>query len=219
MGYLDTMGTAVADPLTRMSLDFAGVIPKVIITAIVIIFGYLLGWLLGSAVRTALKKMKFDEKFRSLHIAKPLEKIRISELFGWVTKWYTFLMFVAAGANYIYLEPITGIVNQFALWFPKLLIAMVIGLAGAVVAEFIYKSVMQVSITNVSVLASIAKYFVIVVTVVLALDQIIKVSVLKDVMLIIVAGIAAGLALAIGIAFGLALKDEAAGWVGTFKKK
>jgi hypothetical protein len=219
MGYLNQLADAIMDPATGISGQFLAIVPKVIITAIVIMFGYLLGWLLGSAVRHALARMKFDDKFRQLHIAKPLEKIKISSLLGWVVKWYTFIVFVAAGADYISLEPITLIMNKFAQWFPNLLIAMAIGLAGAVFAEYVYKMVMHISMANVNVLANIARYFILVVVVVLALDQIIDVSILGNAVLILIAGISAGIALAVGIAFGLALKDEAAGWVGGFKKK
>ena len=219
MGYLETMGSAVGGPLTGFSVEFAKVIPKVFITAVVVLFGYLLGWLLGNAIKHVLHKMKFDDKFKKLHLAKPLENIHISGLVGWVVKWYTFVIFCAAGASYISLYPVTNIINTFAQWFPNLIIAMTIGLLGAMAAEYVHKMVLHVSMANVKTLANIAKYFILTVVIILALDQIIDISVLENVMLIIFAGISLGVAVAIGVSFGLAFKDEAANWVNSVKKK
>jgi len=216
---LDTVGYAVGEPLKVMAVEFYRILPKIFYAAIVVLFGYLLGWLLGNAVRHALKRMKFDEKFSKLHIAKPLEKIKISKLVGWVVKWYTFVVFTAAGASYISLYPFTDIMSKFAQWFPKLVIALAIGLVGAVVAEYVFKLVMHVKTNETKALANLAKYFILVVVVILALDQVIDISVLENVMLLLFAGISLGMALAIGISFGLALKDEANVWVDRYKKK
>ncbi len=218
MSYLSTIGNAIGDPVAYLGQHFLSILPSIIILAIVILFGYLLGWLLGSLVRHALHKMKFDEKFKSLHIAKPLEKIKISSLIGWVVKWYTFVVFAAAGANYINLYPITDIVTTFAEWFPKLLVAFAIGLAGAVFAEFVYNMILQIHMTEKKVFGNIVKYFILVLVVTLALDQVIDISVLEKAVLIILAGVSLGIALAIGIAFGLALKDEASAWVSKARK-
>jgi len=218
MAFLDTLGEAVGDPLQIIGVQFASVIPKIFYTAVVVLFGYLLGWFLGIIVKHALKRMKFDEKFRKLHLAKPLENIKVSSLLGWVVKWYTFVVFAAAGAGYIQLYPVTELFTRFAAWFPSLMLAMAIGILGAILAEYVYKMVMHVSTKEVRVMASIAKYFILVVVLLLALDQIIDISVLERVMLILVAGVAVGLSLAIGISFGLALKDEARGFLDSVKK-
>jgi len=218
MDYLDTMGSAVGEPLTLMATEFYRIIPKIVAAAVVVLIAYIIGWILGAVVKKALHKMKFDEKFKALHIAKPLEKIKISAIVGWVTKWYTFLALAAGGANFINLYPVTDILLKFLEWFPKLVIALAIGLVGAVLAEYIHKMIMHVKTNEVRILANIAKYFILVIVVIFALDQVIDISVLENVMLLLFAGVSLGLALAIGISFGLALKDEAGGLVQNFKK-
>ncbi len=219
MGFFSTMGSALGDPLKGITLQFVSVIPAIISAAVVVVFGYLLGLLLGHLIKQALHKMKFDDKFKKLHLAKPLEKIKISALVGWVVKWYTFVIFVAAGATYINLDPVSQIVSMFAAWFPKLLIAMGIGLAGAMAAEYVHKLVLHVSVSGVKLLANIAKYFILMVVIVLAMDQIIDVSILKNVLLILVGGLALGIAISLGVGVGLAMKDEAAGWIASLKNK
>lgn len=218
MGITETIADAVVEPLWGILSDLFAMVPSVIMMAVVILVGYLLGYVFGNAVKHALHRMKFDDKFQKLHLAKPLEKIKISVLLGGVVKWYTFVVFAAAGANYINLYPVTDLINRFAVWFPNLLVAGAIGIAGALLAEYVYKMVMHVNTSEVKVLASVAKYFILVVVVIMALDQIVDVSVLENVMLILVGGISVGIALAVGIAFGLALKDEASAWVKNYKK-
>jgi len=219
MSFFNELANAIVAPLTEMLRDFVGVLDEVLIAAIVILFGYLLGWLLGNAVKHALHRMKFDEKFKQLHIAKPLEKIKISSSIGWIVKWYTFVVLAAAGARFVGLYPVTEIMTQFATWFPRLLIALAIGIFGAVLAEFVYNLVLHLHTGEAKILAKITKYFILVIFIVMALDQILDITVLERVLLILVGAISVGLALAIGISFGLALKDEAAGWIGAFKKK
>ncbi len=218
MSYFTTIGNAIGSPLSYLGQQFLYALPSIIFITIVILFGYLLGWLLGNLVKHALHKMKFDEKFKSLHIAKPLEKIKVSGLIGWVVKWYTFIIFAAAGANYINLYPITDIITTFAEWFPKLMVALAIGLLGAVFAEYVYSMVLQIHMTEKAVFANIVKYFILIIVVTMALDQVIDISVLEKAVLIILSGIALGIALALGIAFGLALKDEASTWVTKARK-
>ena len=219
MSYFDTVGAAIIEPLKFLAYEFTGAIPNIFYTAVVILFGYLLGWLLGNAVSHALHKMKFDEKFKQLHVFKPLEKIKISKVIGWITKWYTFVVFAAAGANYINLYPITDIAMKFSEWFPMLLIALAIALFGAIIAEYVHKLIAHVSIKESKVLANIAKYVILSIFIIMALDQVIDISVLEKSMLMIVGGFSIGIAIAVGIAFGLALKDEAASWVEQVKKK
>jgi hypothetical protein len=219
MAFIESLSTAVAETLLNMGRAFALIVPKIVIASVVIVFGYLLGWLLGHGVKKALFHMKFDERMKAFALAKPFEKVKWSGLLGWITKWYTFIVFAASGANYISLEPVTSIANSFAYWFPKVLVSIAILLAGAFIAEHIYKALMHVSLAHVSMLASLSKYFVLVLAVITAMDQIVDLSVLRDVTLIVVGGVSVGIALALGIAFGLALRDEAVGWVAEFKKK
>jgi len=219
VGYLETIGAALGNPLKIIGTQFISVIPKIFYSAIVIIFGYFLGWILGTAVEHVLKRMKFDARFSKLHLAQPLEKIKISKLLGWVVKWYTFVVFAAAGASYIELYPVTNIVSTFAQWFPSLILAMGIGIVGAIFAEYVHKMILHVKTKEVKIMANITKYFILVIVLIMALDQVIDISVLEQVLLIMVGGIAIGIALAIGISVGLALKDEATGWITGFKKQ
>ena len=217
MSYIETLGNAVGEPLTNITMSFIAVLPKVFVTAVVILFGYIFGWILGKAVEHLMRKLKIGAKFKELKIAKPMQKVRVSKLVGWIVKWYTFVIFFAAGANYISLYPVTNIITRFAEWFPKLMIALVIGLAGAMAAEWVYEMIMHVHVTGVKVLAGIAKVFILVLVAILALDQVIDVSVLENAMLILFGGLSLGIAVALGVSFGLALKDDARQWIDTFK--
>ena len=218
MGYFSTLQDAVVSPLQVIQHNFAEAFPKIFYTTFVIVFGYLLAWFLGFIIKHALHHLKFDEKFKSLHIAKPLEKIHISAFIGWTIKWYTFIVMTAAGVNYIKLEPVTSIMTTFALWAPKLLLAITIGLFGAVAAEYVYKMVNHIHMSEAKFLAGITKYFILVIFITMALKQVIDVSILENVVLLVVGALALGLAVAIGIAFGLALRDEATIWIKEFKK-
>jgi len=219
MAFFDELGAAVIGPLKEIAVSFVYVLDDIIIAAILLVFGYLLGWLLGSAVRHALHQMKFDAKFKQLHLAKPLEKIQISHVIGEVVKWYTFIVLAAAGSASLNLYPVTNILSRFAEWFPLLVLALAIALFGAIVSEFIYKMVVQVHMREAKVIANLAKYFVLILFLVMALGQIVNADILEQVFLVLVGAVAIGLGLALGIAFGLALKDEAVGIVQEIRKK
>jgi hypothetical protein len=219
MDALDELAYAVSSPLTDVSVAFYYVLPKIIITGIVVLFGWLLGWFLGWLVRTGLERLKFDERFKRLHIARPLEKIKLSSGIAWVVKWYTFLVFAAAGAGYISLYPISDLLMKFAEWFPKLVLALAIGVAGIMAAEYVFNLVQQVKVGESRLLGSILRYIIIAVALVLALDQVMQVGILENMVLLLIAGISLGIALAFGISFGLALKDDAAEWAKAIRKK
>ncbi len=219
MSFAQTMGEAIVSPLGVMGRGFLQVIPKVVIAGIIIIFGYLLGLLLGFLVTHALRRMKFSEKVKKLHIAKPLEKIRLAAVTGWVVKWYTFLAFVSAGLLYINIQPVAGLIQMALTWFPKLLLAGAIFVLGLMGAEYLHHLLGHVHMKEAGLLASIAKFFVIIVVLVLALKQVIDVSILENIVIVLVAGLSLGAAVAVGIAFGLALKEDARAWIETFKNK
>ena len=219
LNYLNTLGSAVGDPLYNLGLQLFGILPDVIIMTVVVVFGYLLGSLLGSILRHTILKLKIGEKFKKLQLAKPLGKIRISSVAGEVVKWYTFVVFTAAGANYVKLDPVTSLLLRFAEWFPNLILALGIGLVGVMLAEYLYHLITHVQIAEAKLIGNIIRWVIIVIALLAALAQVnLQIHMLENMVLLLVAGISLGLALALGISFGLALKDDAKGWVKSFKK-
>ena len=209
MTFISQLSASIGDPIWNIFYPFVYLIPTILLISIVVFSGWLLGVFFSHVVKNMLKKMNITKKLKNYDAVKPISKVDLPALFAWITKWYIFVVFLAAASAYINLDTIANLIQSFSQWFAKFIIAIVIALIGLVFSEFVYQKILLIELNGIKLMAEIGRWFVLIFTTVVALEQIIRITLIKDVMLIVVGAISLALALAFGLSFGFALKDEA----------
>jgi len=200
-------GAAIREPFRVIVDGFVNVVPSVVAALLIILLGYLLGWFLGHVVRKVIDRTGVVKHLvKKLDLQREVGNWNFSELAALLVKWYVFVVFLNPAAQVVELPQLAAFFSAVALWLPNVILAVLIALAGFVVAEYLQKKIQQVKNKKKSLLAASAKVLTIIFTVIIALRQIgVAVDIAETGFLIVLAGIMLGLALA----FGFALRDDA----------
>jgi hypothetical protein len=128
----------------------------------------------------------------------------VSSILGRVIYWFILLIFVLAAANRLGLVGVTEALRGFIGYLPSVLAAALILFLGVVLGRFLGNAVgafaEQAGVSGGRVLGQAVRFFIIALTVILAMEQLnLETRLLSTIAMIIVGAIA----LAMGLAFGL----------------
>lgn len=202
---------------TSLSVALPGLVAAVLLLS----FGYFLGLLLGTALKKLLEMTKVCEVIiRKAKITHFMGETQLTAFFGTILKWYIFILFLSPAADMIQLRSLAFFLENIALWVPSLIIAIIIGLFGLLMAEYTAVHIRAVRMNGTRMLAQSARVVILLFTTIIAVQQIgVNVSLASNAVLIVLAGIMLAIALALGIGFGLALRDEAKPILRAVKRK
>ncbi len=211
----------IVNPLITLWASFVEMFPGLVAALIVLIVGYLIALLLGHAVRIVLVKAKVDLYLQKMKLPKEWGRVRASAIFGTLLKWFVFVLFIQAAVELLELGTLSDLLEQFAVWLPHLIFAILAVFLGLFIAHYVGEMIFRH--TEIKYYKGIAmgfKALIMFIAIVIALEQIgINISLIENTFLIVVAGLSLGIALAVGIAFGLGLKNEARGAIKNIRKK
>ncbi len=215
------MATSLFTPLISLWQSFVDIFPGLVAALIILVIGYLVGFVLGHAVRIVLQKVGVDKYIAKAKLGKTLGQMHISSLIGEITKWYIFVIFLQSAVDVLNLGTLSVILNQFALWLPDVIAAVLVVIFGLLFAQYVDEKLQKHSATKgENVWGKFLKWAIVLIVLVIALGQIgIDVALLEQIILIVIGAFAVGAALAIGLSFGLGSKSEAAGMVRKLTKK
>lgn len=199
-----------------------------ILTYLPQLFGGLLILLIGLLIAAALKK-GVSALFRALRVEKWMEEAGVAkgksvqiwvELFAELVRWTIIVLFLIPAAEIWGIPRVTNVLNQLLLYVPNVFIAAIVGLVGAVAANFVSDIIRHGSTAlgskSANAIASIAYSAIIFFTVLIVLNQL---GVASDLVRILFTGIVAMLAIAGGLAFGLGGKDMAHDILDSIRRK
>ncbi len=212
-----SMKESVLTPLSAALQNTVAAVPGLLYAVIVLLVGYLIAHFVGALVEKVLVRAKLERWVLEKTKLKPhVGALKLSGLLAVIIKWYVFILFLPPAANIINLEPLAMLLMKFAEWIPKAIIAILIALAGFIIADYVALKIRHTGAKGCKSLSTIGKAVVLVFTALLVLDQIgVEVGVAKNSFLIILGGVMLGAA----IAFGLGLKDDVKKLVQEAKKK
>ena len=207
MAILQETGQALVNPLINLWNSFVDALPGIIGAIIVLILGYIVGAVIGAIVTKVLEKARLDQLiYEKTSLKQVAGQVKISDGLGILAKWYIFILFLSPAATLLNLPALSGIISEVAIWLPNLIAAVLIGLIGLIIADYVHGIIKRTSAKSAILLAGVTKIIIIIFVAMIALKQLgINLTLAENSLLIIVAGVM--LALAIG--FGLALKDQA----------
>jgi hypothetical protein len=192
-----------------VSASFAA-LPSVFSAIVLILVGYIVGWIVKYLVIRLLKSAHFDDFVAEQHLGESIWNKNISQLAGSITKWYIFFVFLKQAIELVQLATINEVLGFWINFALLVIAAIVVILAGLIVARYV-RNVIELSKSSIRKIAGLVVEITIVyIAVVMGIRLIgLPTGMLESAFMIAFAGFVLAISVAIGLSFGLALKDEA----------
>lgn len=214
---LDLVG--ITNPAISMLHEIMVMIPNILIAIGLVLLGIWLGQLIGGFVRDYLGRLGFDRISSKMHIGNtnPSQlKMTPSAVVGYVVQVLIVFFLTVQALFIVKLDFLVTIASGITAYLPHVLAAVLILGVALIIANIVEKVLVNVLSGPVThVLASFAKYTIVVLSIFMALTQLGIAPTIVNAAFILILG---GLALAFGLAFGLGGKDFAAKYLRKFDK-
>jgi hypothetical protein len=207
------LASLAASAGAAMALFFEA-IPRVLGFVIILVIGWLISSLLGGVVAALLRTIRFNDLSNRSGVTGFVQRMGLrtdaSGMLANIVKWFVRLITLVVAFDALGLPAVSQVLQQFLLWIPNLVVALVIlviaGLAGNALANLVRGATASADLGNPETFATITKVAVWVFAIVIAANQVGLASTLVNTLFM---GFMAALALALGLAFGLGGRDTA----------
>lgn len=218
---INEWGAALTASLTSALSLFLAAIPRIIGFLVIIIIGWLISGALAAGVAALLRAVRFNDLAQRSGLSGFVRNMGVntdaSGLLAEITKWFVRLIVLVVAFDALGLPAVSEVLQQFLLWIPNLVVAVVVlviaGLAANALGNLVRGSTAQAGLGNPDLLATIARVAVWGFGIVIAVNQIGIATALVNTLFM---GFIGALALAAGLAFGLGGRETAAqivqGW-------
>lgn len=216
----DWGAAVISSAAAALALFLAG-IPKVIGFLIILVVGWLVAGAIAGIVARLLAGVRFDDLARRSGIAGFVEQMGLgmtpSRFLGEIAKWFVRLITLVVAFDALGLPAVSQVLQQFLLWLPNLVVAVIAlvigGLAANALGRLVRGAAARSEVGNAELLGTITSAAVWAFAIVVAVNQI---GIASNLVNTLFMGVVAALALAFGLAFGLGGRDTAArlisGW-------
>jgi hypothetical protein len=203
----------VASTTAAFALFFQS-IPRIIGFVVILIVGWLISGLLAGAVAAILRTVRFNDMAQKAGVGGFVQKMGVhtdaSGVLANIVKWFVRLIALVVAFDALGLPAVSQVLQQFLLWIPNLVVALVIlviaGLAANALSDLVRGAAAQAQLGNPNTLATITRVAIWAFAIVIAANQVGVASTLVNTLFM---GTVGALALAIGLAFGLGGRDTA----------
>jgi hypothetical protein len=189
-------------------------IPRVLGFLVILLIGWFIANLIARAVAALLRAVKFNTLAQRAGISDFVQQMGLrtdaSGLLADIVKWFVRLIVLVVAFDALGLPAVSQVLQQFLLWIPNLVIALIVlvltGLAAGAVSNVVRGATSRADLGNPDLLATIARVAVWGFGIVIAVNQI---GIAQTLVNTLFMGLIGALALALGLAFGLGGRDTA----------
>ena len=211
---INAWGAALTTSLATALSLFLGAIPRIIGFLVILVIGWLISGALAAGVAALLRAIKFNQLAQNAGIQGFINNMGLrtdaSGFLANIVKWFVRLIVLVVAFDALGLPAVSQVLQQFLLWIPNLIVAVVVlviaGLAANALANLVRGATAQAGFDNPDTLATIARVAVWAFGIVVAVNQI---GVAQELVNTLFMGFVGALALAAGLAFGLGGRDTA----------
>lgn len=220
---IQTWGDILIASFQSMWQGFVVFLPKLFGAVIIFIIGWIIAIALGKLVAQIIKAVKVDAVLAKLGFEEALAKagLRLDSgaFVGTLVRWFLIIAFLLTAADILELTQITDFLRDILIYIPNVIVASVIILAAALIADVVQKivkaSVAAAGLKSGDLIGSVVKWAIWIFAILAALVQLgLAVSLINTLFM----GIIAMIAIAGGISFGLGGKDVAGEILATIKR-
>lgn len=212
---INTWTAALATSFATALGLFLSAIPRIIGFLVILIIGWLISGVLAAAVAGLLRAVKFNTLAQNSGIQGFVNNMGLktdaSGFLANIVKWFVRLIVLVVAFDALGLPAVSQILQQFLLWIPNLVVAVVVlviaGLVANSLSNLVRGATAEAGLGNPDLLATIARVAVWSFGIVVAVNQIGIAQALVNTLFM---GFIGALALAAGLAFGLGGRETAA---------
>lgn len=225
MNYIDNLGSVLSSSLTGVWGIFVNLVPTLLLAIVLFVVGMLIASVLGKAIAQLIEVTRVDKLLKSAgaeeFLSKMGLKLNTGKFFGVIVQWFIAIVFLMASLQIVNLSEVSQFIGEMVLlYLPKVIIIVIILMLAVIIADAVKKivatSVKAANMKSSEVLASIAKYAVWIIAIMLIFAQFENI---EKYILIIFSGIMGFIVIAGGIAFGIGGKDAASRAIEKFSKE
>ncbi|KKR84801.1 MAG: Conserved cytoplasmic membrane protein, CmpX protein [Candidatus Uhrbacteria bacterium GW2011_GWA2_41_10] len=140
---------AYTDMIRESVLTFSQTIfqflPQFFGAAVVFFLGIFFAWVLRRVIIKMIALLKIDDLAKKFELAQTLQRagfhLHIGHLFGWIVQWFVLIVALIAATDILGWDQVTDYLKQVVLYIPNVLIAIIILLAGILLANFVERVV------------------------------------------------------------------------------
>ncbi|MDT7928307.1 mechanosensitive ion channel family protein [Tepidimonas sp.] len=208
MDHIQTALSWASDPLVALYNRLAMLAPNLLGALILLLFGYLLGKLLGAVTRRLLAKLGIDELAKRSGLQGFMQQWgmqrEISALLGTIAFAFVLLAFAISAADSLGLAAAGQTVAQVMLFLPKFVAAVVVLVLGLMAASWLAGLVRRAAdsagVDYAPTLARLTMGVLAALVVLMAVDQLdIRIVLLQEVIGVALAAIGVAVALSLGL--------------------
>jgi len=205
------MTQMVADAVRQVGVNFVDTVtmllPRILITVSIVAVGWVIAWALKWAVRWLLIWLRFNHGCDRIGVGAVLKTADLPPadiLVSLIVFWLVWVGFMLSGVDVLGFTALEGMVRSFALFVPRLLVAIVILVLGVVCANFAWRATLiagvNARIPSPRVVSGGVRALVLILAGAMALDQI---AVARTIVLTAFAIAFGAVMLGLAIAFGV----------------
>ena len=199
---------------------FANFLPNLLGGLLILIVGLIIADILKRVLLSVFSFFKLERVFQDSKLMDKGEVRLWEEVLVELLRWTVVVLFLIPTLEVWGLSRATTVLNEFVLYLPNVIVAVVIGFVGLVssnlVADLVKRAVKTMGSGTANTLAVFTKATIVFFTALVVLNQL---GVAQDLIRILFTGIVGMLAIAGGLAFGLGGRDMAKGVLEELKKK
>lgn len=212
---LQTWGEVVTASFQQLWSGFIDRLPNFLGAIVVFLLGWFVAEVIGKLASQIVSVLRIDQVLERIGFKKSLSranmKLNSGRFIGELVKWFFIIVFLMAATDILGWPQVTQFLNQIIDYIPKLIVAVLILLAGILIANFLSRlvkaSVETAGFGSSNTLAGVTKWAILIIAILTALPQL---GVQLYTIQTIFTGLVAALAISIGLSFGLGGKDLAA---------
>ncbi len=216
--FVQTWADVITFSLQNVWQGFLMFLPNFLGALVIFFLGLIIAAGIGKIVEKLIDALKLDRLLEQLGLNKFLERADVrlhsGRFLGVLVQWFFIVVTLLAVSDILRLQAFSAFLDQVLLYVPNIIIAVLIMLAGVVVAAFLAKlvraSVLAARLHSAHFLGALTKWSVLVFAFLAALSQLGVAGALVNTLIM---GFIAMIAIAGGLAFGLGGKDVAAAWL------
>jgi hypothetical protein len=220
-GTVTGWGEALWVSLAGAMAGLFSALPRILGFVVILVVGWVIAGLIAKAVVALLRAVRFNDLANRAGITSFVQNMGIrgdaANFLGDLVRWFVRLIALVVAFDALGLPAVSQVLQQFLLWMPNLVVALVIlvvaGLAANALANLVRGATTQAGFSNPDLLATIARVAVWSFGIVVAVNQI---GIAQTLVNTLFMGLVGALALALGLAFGFGGRETAAeivqGW-------
>jgi small-conductance mechanosensitive channel len=216
---ISTWSSVFQASLQDIWLGTAEFLPKLVVALLIFVVGWIFGGVVDRVIAQVIKALKIDNILRSAKLDQLLNKagfnLDAGKFLGGLVKWFIIVVFLVASLDVLGLTQVNAFLNQVVLlYLPKVIVAALIILVAAVIADFTERVVVGAAkaaeIRTANLAGKVTRWAIWVFAILAALFQL---GIAAAFVQTLFTGIIVAVSLALGLSFGLGGQDAAARFI------